>query len=255
MLLGIARTSFVVFMVQAQVGILPIGNSATPASGQSVTIMPFGDSVTSYGSAPESSYRYWLYTYLTNDYGDIFSFVGSQYGIQDGTPANNWPQQSFEGGAGWTTQDGVDDMNIGTPQSYNPEIVLLDLGANDVDGGNIDTGTTTANLETIIQAFVSVNPNLVILMADPTPWVASDQTQRAQMSRLKGAVANAAKAEKAAGVNVTVVNLWSGFSPNKDTKDGAHPNVQGEQRIAKKFFDALKPVLAKDFGMSPARRH
>src|SRR5579864_9174333 len=55
-----------------------------------VNILPLGDSVTSRGAAPESSYRYYLYADLTNagyqfsDVGGPLAFVGTQSGCQDG---------------------------------------------------------------------------------------------------------------------------------------------------------------------------
>jgi lysophospholipase L1-like esterase len=60
------------------------------------------------------------------------------------------------------------------------------------------------------------------------------------MSGLSGAVAKAARDERRAGVRVVVVNLHAGFNARKNTKDGSHPNVSGEQKIANKYFQALR---------------
>jgi acyl-CoA thioesterase-1 len=213
-----------------------------------VNIMPMGDSVTSRGDSPESSYRYWLYTDLVNA-GVSFAFVGNQNGVSDGTPANSNFDQSYEGGGSlndaWSTQDGID--NLGNATSQGADIVLLDLGSNDFNSG-IDTKSNeaevTANLETIIEGFAAVKPDIIILLAKPTHWVATGgPAEKKFMSGLGGAVSKAAKAEKKAGVNVVLVDLSSGFNARKDTKDGTHPNVQGEQKIANKYFKALKKVL------------
>lgn len=210
-----------------------------------VRIMPFGDSVTSDGSSPESSYRYWLWTYMQQA-GFNAVFTGSQYGVSDGTPANSNFDQRHEGHPGWTTQDGLD--NIGWIAAESPDIVLLDLGSNDVEQG-MDLKTTTANLEQIIEAFRNVNPNVIIIISDPAPWVVntgnrqSDHQEKSQMSKLKGAVNRAFKAEKRAGANIIKVNQWSGFNARRDTKDGMHPNVQGEQKIARKYFRALQRIF------------
>jgi lysophospholipase L1-like esterase len=56
-------------------------------------------------------------------------------------------------------------------------------------------------------------------------------------------VAKAAADERRAGVHVVLVNLHGGFNARKDTKDGTHPNVRGEQKIANKYFQALRRVL------------
>jgi len=206
------------------------------------TIMPFGDSVTANGSAPESSYRYWLWQYLV-DAGYNVDFIGTRSGVADGAPANSDFDQDYEGGDGWTSYDALWAAQHGVAQEY-PDIVLLDFGANDVIDG-ADPATVTANLQSIIEEFRAVNPNVVILMAKPTPWLTTDKSEKKAMSQLKGAISNAAKAEKKAGANVTLVNLAGSFNARKDTKDGTHPNVNGEQKIAKKYFSAIKKVLKK----------
>jgi acyl-CoA thioesterase-1 len=225
---------------------LLVGALETQATG--VKIMPFGDSITANGSDPESSYRYWLYHELT-DAGFDFEFVGGQYGVGDGTPANPDFNQSYEGGDGWTSGDALDDAN--SAAGRDPDIVLLDFGSNDIDPANPDWSTATENnLEQIIETFHNHNANVIILLAKPTPFVpnpvATSQQKRGQksgQSKLVGIVNRVANVERQAGVNVVVVNLFSGFSAKGDTKDGAHPNVRGEQKIAKKFFAALKKVM------------
>ena len=239
----------------------------TVRTGGTINIMPMGDSVTARGGGLESSYRYWLYTYLTNAGFSNTKFVGSQtgnHGTSDGPPANSFAQMSYEGGAnttdappvgdGWTTHDGLNDapnaasvLNNGNPAAT---ILLLDLGANDYAPGS---GPMTpalsqmqTNLEAIIQTFHQTNSKTVILLAVPTPWVIDppDPITRQFMSGLGSAIKAAASAQKKAGVSIVVVNLGGGFSP-RDTKDGRHPNVKGEQMIAKKFLNALRPILKK----------
>lgn len=218
-----------------------------------IKILPYGDSVTTFGSAPESSYRYWLFVDLTNagfQFGDggNFVFVGTESGTQDGPPANDWPAEEFSGDEGETSA-GAAPESSGVASSTQPDVVLLDFGSNDYDGTQSvrDTlASVRANLDTIIQNFAANNSGVTILLAQPTPWVpgptAAPGTKQF-MSGLAGAVAKAAHDERKAGVNVILVNLHAGFSARKDTKDGAHPNVGGEQKIAKKYFKALKRVL------------
>ena len=217
-----------------------------PASA--VNIMPMGDSVTARGDTPESSYRYWLYTDLVNAGFTDFNFVGNQNGVSDGSPANSWPDENYEGGGtandAWGTQDGID--NIGNANSFSPDIVLLDLGANDFNpdiDNKSNEAEVTANLETIIQGLAAANPNIIVVLAKPTHWVTTDKPTKRFMSGLSSAVSKAAKAEKQAGVNVITVDLSSGFNARKDTKDGTHPNVSGEQKIANKYFKILKKLL------------
>jgi acyl-CoA thioesterase-1 len=231
-------------------------------SASAQNIMPMGDSVTSRGSTPESSYRYWLWQDLQNAGYNSVSFVGSQSGVSDGTPANTDFEQNYEGGDGWSTGTGITDLPNATSQGA--DIVLLDLGSNDL---NEDFSTKTnllnvqANLQTIIEGFANANPNIVILLAVPTHWENPgnnpplDTETKQFESGLGSAVSKAAKFEKKNnGINVVVVNLSSGFSPKSDTVDGTHPNIKGEQLIAKRYFSALRSVLKK-LGVVPQRIH
>ena len=240
-----------------------------------VRIMPMGDSVTARGGAPESSYRYWLFVDLTNagyQWPGDFQFVGrttGNGGSSDGPPANSWPADAYEGGGtlglppggdAWTTGTGVSDASSAANRlGSGPAVVLLDLGANDYDQGDEPMKTNLlevqTNLETIIQTFNRVNSGTVILLAVPTPEETSDPIAKQFFAELGSAVTKAAQDQRKAGVDVTVVNLRGGFNPSStggDTKDGMHPNVKGEQQIAKKFFNALRPVL-KRMGVVPQR--
>ncbi len=221
------------------------------AQVNTVKIMPMGDSVTARGSSPESSYRYWLWKDLQDAGFNNFVFIGNQNGVSDGAPANSWPQENYEGGGpggdAWTSADGVNAAPSAAQSA--PDFVILDLGSNDIIDG-IDPATTQANLETIIEDFAAVNPNVVILLAEPTPFavdpVATTQqkrVERRQQSQLVGIAAKVNKIERKAGRRVVLVNQFAGYNVRADTKDGTHPNVLGEQKIARKYFTILKKHL------------
>jgi lysophospholipase L1-like esterase len=82
-------------------------------------------------------------------------------------------------------------------------------------------------------------------LAKPTPWVTSDKGEKKFESKLAGGMQKVVQYEKKAGVDIMTVNLFGGFNARKDTVDGTHPNIQGEQKIAKKYFSALKKILKK----------
>lgn len=248
---------------------------ASFATSAQVNIMAMGDSVTARGSNPESSYRFWLFVDLTNagfQWPGDFQFLGRANGVSDGAPSNSWPQEAYEGGQtpgapgqnlngdAWTTASGVQDARSAASRlGTGPAVLLLDLGANDYDEGDEPMKTNLlevqTNLETIIQTFNQANSGTVVLLAVPTPEETSDPIAKQFFADIGSAVTKAAHDEKLAGVEVVVVNLRSGFDPNTnggDTKDGMHPNVKGEQQIAKKFFNALRPELKK-MGIEPQR--
>ena len=210
---------------------------------QAQNIAPYGDSVTTFGADPESSYRYWLYQDLSNA-GFSFNFVGTGFGVENGTPANSWPEEQFSGHEGWTAADAA--ANVGDVINTGPDIVLLDFGSNDYDsnaGAKASLAEVRSSLDATMQSFAAYKPDIIILLAKPTPWVPQTSDERRFMSGLSGAVSKAAQDEKKAGVRVIVVNLFGGFNARKNTMDGSHPNVIGEQKIANKYFQALKKVL------------
>jgi acyl-CoA thioesterase-1 len=219
-------------------------------SALAINIMPMGDSVTSRGSTPESSYRYWLWQkLLAAGFTDI-DFVGNQSGVSDGAPANTDFDQDYEGGGSdndaWGTEDGIE--HIGDANSRSPDIVLLDLGSNDYNPDvdlNSNIAQIQANLETIINGLAAANPNIIVLLAKPTPFETTDRGEKKFMSKLASGMSKVARDEKKAGVNVTTVGLFGSFNARKDTVDGTHPNVLGEQRIASKYFSALKKILKR----------
>lgn len=217
---------------------------ASQAQANHVNIMPFGDSVTSFGSSPESSYRYWLWQDLQNAGFNNIDFVGSSFGVGDGSPQFTDFDQSYEGGGNdWTSATALGDAQ--NAANHNPDIVLLDFGSNDF-GEGWDLDTTRSNLDQTIEIIRATNPNVIILIAKPTGWVTTnDKAANKFKSQLSSTISKVAKDEKKAGANIKVVNLFGSFNARKDTKDGTHPNVQGEQKIARKYFSALKPILKK----------
>jgi lysophospholipase L1-like esterase len=222
--------------------------ASSTVDAQNIQIMPFGDSMTAFGTSPESSYRYWLFVDLTNAGFFNFDFIGNQNGVAGGgAPANDWPEESYEGGA---DDDGIDtagglDIAQSDAASRSPDVVLLELGANDVFSG-IPPSQSAANLESIVQAFATVNPNVVVVIAtppkfkpDPTLPKQEQNQERNALAKVDGVIGKVVSTERKAGVNITQVSL-GGFSPKTDSSDGTHPNVKGEQFIAKQFFNGLK---------------
>jgi acyl-CoA thioesterase-1 len=200
------------------------------------TIVPFGDSVTS-SQAGHNSYRRPLYHMLVDSGFDI-NFVGSMHGVDgnNSTPPDPDFDMDHEGHPGWTSGTGAGA--VGGVANPNIDIVLLDFGSNDPANG-VPPEDTAANLEFIMETFHDANPNVVILLAVPTGAV---NVPKQDMAGVRKAVSTAAKAEKNNGVNVIVVSL-SGVSPKSNTYDGIHPNEAGENKIAKKYFSAIRKVL------------
>ena len=208
-------------------------------SDAAVRVLPFGDSVTS-SYAGHSSYRYWLWHLLMNRGYDV-DFVGTQYGVEGGSPDRTDFDQNHEGHSGWQAQNGAQNAyNIF--QSTRPDIVLLDLGANDVEQGQ-DNAQTIEELRQIIQAARAVNPYTIILIAQPSPGMVNNH----ELRKLNRMIRMLAREENRPESLVRPVNLNSGFNTERDTFDGVHPNETGELKIARRWFRTLNGVLRRYF--------
>jgi acyl-CoA thioesterase-1 len=237
------KKRFALLLASLSVCVLPLMGRAQI---NHVNIMPFGDSVTANGSSPESSYRYWLWHELQDAGFTNIAFVGHNNGAGDGAPANPDFDQSYEGSsANWTSASAASDA--ANAAKLGPDIVLLDFGSNDYGQGweTADLGATRTNLDLTIERLRATRPDAIILIAKPTGWVTSDRTARKFMSQLCGTINKVASDERSLGANIIVVNLHGGFNPQADTKDGTHPNVRGEQKIARKYFTVLKGLLKR----------
>jgi lysophospholipase L1-like esterase len=178
--------------------------------------------------------------------------VGTTFGVEDGAPANSWPQEWFAGHEGWTSSDAVFSDNLNAALGTSPDVLILDFGSNDISPAGIPLSQTKENLTQIIQAFAAQNPSIIIFIAKPTPFAvdpssskADQKLQKKEQSQLVGIVSSIAQAERKAGVRVYGVNLFAGFNVKKDTIDGSHPNVKGEQMIAAKYFKNFKKYVKK----------
>src|SRR5512143_3413174 len=122
----------------------------------SITIAPLGDSITRGGGGPDSaypSYRYYLYTALRNG-GYGVDFVGSK---TEPDYTDFAFDQDNDGYSGYTTGRLADEMDR-ILASYTPEVVLLDIGTNDVLQ-QVPMSERVANLGRIVASLRQKNPD------------------------------------------------------------------------------------------------
>jgi lysophospholipase L1-like esterase len=210
-------------------------------------IMLLGDSLTS-SIGGQASYRYWLWKKLEAS-GYNVDFVGSLWGVADGESAL-YPDfdQDHEGHPSATTNDIL--YGIGSWASWSrPDVVLMLVGATDFEE-DVSAPDALTNSVEIINVLREVNPNIAILwaMVPPAPDQSSSQTKAYNRG-----VSRYARALSQPASPIRVVNLWSGYSPRRDTVDGEHPNASGERKFASRFYSQLTRVL-RWLGQVPSRR-
>lgn len=198
-------------------------------------IMAVGDSIT-HGVRGQTSYRKPLSALLTQG-GCDYEFVGSQ--------TSNYGHNGFNGlHEGYSSQtadqflvghSGDSGDNQGISQSmavFNPDVVLLHIGTNDMRlEQSIDD--TISEIDQIISSIHESNSAAVVLLANVIPWYLSAQAAVETLGdRIEAHVA------QLANPLVKLVDVRSGYSLDLMIWDKAHPNAAGDAHIADAFFNS-----------------
>jgi len=211
---------------------------ATPDNGSAanpVKIMPLGDSITQM-YADHDSYRRPLWHMLQSG-GFIVDFVGSQNLNKNGPPPHPDFDMDHEGHSGWRADEILTQIeNWAT--TFQPDIVLIHLGSNDIFQYQSNS-STIFELGQIIDKLRLVNPNIKILLAQIIPSIYEANAIIDFNQRLPGLAAS----QNTPQSPVVVVDLWTGFSLSLDMYDGVHPNDAGDQKMAERWYAALVNFL------------
>ncbi len=200
-------------------------------------VLPIGDSITwgalPEGAAPEGGYRKPLAELLRTS-GHKVQFVGSLHDRSFADDAN-------EGHIGWTSGQ-LREIAPVTVLRYQPDIVLLMVGTNDLAHGD-DLATSRRNLDTLLDALepwyhpttVYVASVLPVNNGRAMPLATADRVT-AFNTQLKSIVAaHAARWQQVHYVNMTE---RSGIDES-DFWDGVHPNASGYGKIADTWYRAV----------------
>ena len=225
------------------VGILT-SNSTLPQLG---TLLPLGDLLT-YGYVSDGDphnddggYR----RYLWDDIAAIglsstTNFVGP---LQTGVITID---RDHEGHSGWRT-DQLLPLIPPDMDAYNPNIVLMQAGANDI-GQGASVSTALNGLASMLDAIYAAKPNVkVYVFSYPGPrqnnlvfstWNAT--SNRRLTSGLRSLVSQRTAAGKRIQfVDIAEANLDTSINSTDFGQDGVHLSPQGYKRIADVLFNAL----------------
>jgi lysophospholipase L1-like esterase len=218
---------------------LLIALSAQVCFAAPVRIMPLGDSITQ-ALSDQRSYRYNLWVKLVDD-GAAFAFVGSQDSNYGGNPV--WPDhlgQPFdrhhEGHAGFRS-DEIAASLPGWMSSYVPDVVLMHVGTNDVLQGR-SNDETVVYLRQIIDLLRARNSHVAILLATLIPTTYFPQNDR--ITELNVRIEAIVLQKNTSQSPVILVDQSAGFDAAADLSDGVHPSASGEEKMARKWFEALQ---------------
>lgn len=205
--------------------------------GQTIRIMPLGNSVThgQHGSNPIGGYRDDL-AYLLLDEGINFDFVGT---LHDGT--NFYPMH--EGHSGWSARR-IKHHILEYLMPTQPDIVMIHLGTNDINGGEI-AGATEDQIEIIVDTIHTYDPEIIVLLATIIPRKDSLDSEH---DALRGLIWNLVQNKIKAGYPIYYCGVNELFKARSNWRsvymtDLLHPNNDGYNVIARVFYKSLMNVI------------
>ncbi|MDW8810109.1 GDSL-type esterase/lipase family protein [Streptomyces scabiei] len=211
-------------------------STATGAAAAPVRVMPLGDSIT--GSP--GCWRAVLWNRLRNaGYTDL-DFVGT-------LPTQGCGQEhdGDNEGHGGELVTNVADQNLlpARLSATRPDIVVMHFGTNDV-WSSIAPDRILAAYTKLVGQMRASNPHMRVLVAQIIPMNPSSCAGCAQrVVDFNARIPAWARSTSTEDSPVTVVDQWTGFSTATDTYDGVHPNAAGDDKIAARWFPALRAVL------------
>lgn len=126
-------------------------------------------------------------------------------------------------------------------REHPADIVLLHSGHNHDAAENPIPGIVAATAD-LIASLRAVNPRVTVLLAQVIP--AGKLPKYSYLPALNRALAALAARLDAPSQRVILVDQASGFDWRTDTvADHVHPNAAGAAKMARVWFDALRPLL------------
>lgn len=128
---------------------------------------------------------------------------------------------------------------------HDPDMLMIQLGVNDVWGGNTPIENVLNNYTTLVDQARAHNPNIVLVVAQIHKVITdncSNDTSFQNAQALVEAVPNWAEQNSSTDSPIFVADLWTNSDP-ADADDCVHPNDTGSLRMAENWYNALVDLL------------
>lgn len=214
-------------------------DNPTLVTNDGLKILNFGDSRVD-GAPPEfESYRYELWKKLVQNDWEI-DFVGPyqddfNYPIVNGMPFD----PDHAGVGGYQTTDGLDVIDVLLERLPQLDVVLMDLGGNDLlEGRSVDA--TIANVNQLIDIIQAEYPNVTIFVEQIAPGISSIMT--AELTPLfndfNAQIAQVASQQTSTSSKVIAIDMYTGFT-DAYLADALHYNEAGAKFVADRYYTAM----------------
>lgn len=182
-------------------------------------------------------YRTDLWSALVQVNGANIDFVGSQ---ASGPPGLG--DLDNEGHIGWTMAQ-IDTYAFNWMRLYQPDIVLLHVGTNDLRLG-ASSATMTQDLIKLIGDIYAGKPDTYIILSTLIPTTQGDQ---GTWGTFNAAIPGIAATYQGQGRRITVVDMSHALTLN-DLVDGIHPNSIGNSKMASVWYSVVFPYYQQQSG-------
>jgi lysophospholipase L1-like esterase len=221
--------------------------SASAAATAPLKVMPLGDSITE-GYVVSGGYRTQLWTDISSaGLSSNVDLVGSV-----STGPSTLGDKDNEGHPGWSIAGGgnVDSfmsrgiaLQVDTWMStYNPDIVMLQIGTNDILH-SCDMTTAPDRLSSLIDKICAKLPsNGKLYVATITPL--KDPTYNSEVIAFNATIPGIIASKVSDGKPVYLVNM-NGVITADELRDGIHPSQEAYNKMGDFWFNAIKGDLTE----------
>ncbi|GAA4805560.1 GDSL-type esterase/lipase family protein [Nocardioides caeni] len=233
-LLVAALTALLGLPSTAEADAAPTATSAS--TSEHLRIMLLGDSVTQ-GATGDWTWRYRLWQHLRDD-GVAFDLVGPRADLHDsvtdhgGSTAYADPAFDRDHAARWGMWAGFLDVPVADLMAdHDPDVLVVMLGVNDVLFQR-PVPDVVDSLRGIVATARSARPDVRVVLAEAT------QTWFAGVPELNAGIAALTTELDSASSPVELADAATDYTIER-TRDGSHPDAEGERLIADRIARAL----------------
>lgn len=195
-------------------------------------VMPLGDSITD-GVFYPGGYRTYLYNMLQQN-GYKVDFVGSM--VTGNAEFSDW---NHEGHIGWEVSQ-LGASSGGWVATYQPDIILIHVGTNDLDHG-ASAEVITGRLSTMLANIFATKPDTYVIVSTIIHTTRGDQSAWANYN---GAVPGLVSIYRGQGRRIAYVDMSQTIT-DADLFDGLHPNANGYIKMAAQWYPTVTSAYSQ----------
>lgn len=213
-----------------------------PITGQSLRILPLGDSRVEGDPSPDGyqSYRYYLWRTFQQQNWSI-DFIGSKQSERTYPPVQNTCFDLDHEGTGGEVTAGILSTVENIDYDPAPDIVLLGIGGNDLLGEELSPQIVLKNVQAILQELQGRYPKVTIFVEEIAP-ARTDLMTPALTSRLSEFYQGISDLADQAGDQVINIDMHTDWSDSY-MADEVHYNESGAREVANRYFQAIDIVF------------